>query len=479
MRPFAMTEPAPPAAHDSDLWNEDLAPTPPEKRTWNVFHVTALWVAMSVCIPTYMLASDMIRAHMSVGQAVFTVLLGNLIVLVPMVLNAHAGTAYGIPFPVFARASFGIRGANIPAIARALVACGWFGIQAWIGGGSLNAIFHHFGVEGGAPLPFLGINGLQLGCFVAFWALNVYFIHRGVESIKFLESLAAPLLLIGGTALLVWSWRTHGLGDTMSARGLEGAAFWDVFGPFLTGMVGFWATLALNIPDFSRFVKSQRAQIVGQTLGLPTTMAYVSFIGAAVASGTGVWDPNEVIASLPSDIAVVVGLAVIALATLSMNIAANVVSPANDFSNLAPKHISYRTGGFITAAIGLLIMPWRLTNNYVFGWLNGYGALLGPIGGIMVADYWLVRRRHLVVDDLYRRGGIYDYQGGVNRWAVIALVCGVAPNVLGFLEAIHVIESAPAFFHASYSYAWFIGFGIAALVYTIGMKTSGVRTTAA
>jgi NCS1 family nucleobase:cation symporter-1 len=470
-----MTEPG---KHDSDLWNEDLAPTPPEKRTWNVWHVTALWVAMSVCIPTYMLASDMIRAHMSVGQAVFTVLLGNLIVLVPMVLNAHAGTAYGIPFPVFARASFGIRGANIPALARALVACGWFGIQAWIGGGSLVAIFHHFGVQGGEPLPVLGIDALSFACFFAFWLLNVYFIHRGVESIKFLESLAAPLLLVGGTALLAWSWMTHGLGDTMSAEGLEGGAFWASFGPFLTGMVGFWATLALNIPDFSRFVKSQRAQILGQTLGLPTTMAYVSFIGAAVASGTGIWNPNDVVASLPSDIAVVVGLTVVALATLSMNIAANVVSPANDFSNLAPKRISYRMGGFITAAIGLLIMPWRLTNNYVFGWLNGYGALLGPIGGIMVADYWLVRGRHLVVDDLYRRGGIYDYQGGVNRWAVIALVLGVAPNVAGFFEAIGVVTSIPSFLHASYSYAWFIGFGLAAAVYTIGMRMSGVPTTA-
>jgi NCS1 family nucleobase:cation symporter-1 len=465
--------------HSPDLWNEDLAPTPSEKRTWNVWHVTALWVGMSVCIPTYMLASNMIQDGMTVAQAVGIVALGNVIVLVPMVLNAHAGTAYGVPFPVFARASFGVRGANIPALARALVACGWFGIQTWIGAGSLHALVGRLiGEDTASPLPGLGITAMQFVCFLAFWALNVFFVWRGVESIKWLESLAAPLLLLGGTGLLAWSWMTHGTGEMFSRPGPSSDRFWSLFGPYLTGMVGFWATLALNIPDFSRFVRTQRDQIVGQTIGLPTTMAYVSFIGAAVASGTGIWDPNEVVGSLPSTIAVVLGLLVIALATLSMNIAANVVSPANDFSNLAPKLISYRTGGLITAIIGMLIMPWRLTNNYVFGWLNGYGALLGPIGGIMVADYWLVRRRHLEVDDLYRRGGLYDYGGGVNKWAVIALVCGVLPNAPGFFEAIHVVDSVPAIFHASYAYAWFIGFFIAGAVYTIGMRASGVRTTA-
>jgi NCS1 family nucleobase:cation symporter-1 len=447
------------------LTNEDLAPTPAHQRTWGMWHVASLWVGMAVCIPTYLMAGDMIKAGMSVGQAIFTVALGNIIVLAPMILNAHAGTAYGIPFPVFARASFGVLGANVAAILRALVACGWFGIQTWIGGGSIYAILLALGATAGDPLAVLGINALQLVCFTIFWAINVWFIARGMDSIKWLESAAAPFLLLAGTALLVWAWTTHGTGAMLSRPGLEGAAWWSAFFPFLTAMVGFWATLALNIPDFSRFVKTQRDQIIGQTVALPATMTYFSFIGAAVSSATGTEDPNTLVASFSSPIVVIMGLLGLAIATLSTNIAANVVSPANDFANLAPAKISYKLGGYITAGLGFVIMPWKLTNNYVFGWLNGYGALLGPVGGILVADYWIVRRRVLVVDDLYRRGGIYEYAGGYNRAALVALVCGIAPNVPGFLHAVGVVDSVPAIFDTLYAYTWFLGFGIGALVY--------------
>ena len=439
-----------------------------------MWHVAALWVGMAVCIPTYLLAADMIKSGMSIGQSVFTVALGNAIVLVPMILNAHAGTKYGIPFPVFARASFGVKGANIAAVARALVACGWFGIQTWIGGGSIVAILARLGVEKGAALPLLGISGLEFACFLVFWALNVYFIWRGMESIKWLETLAAPFLLIGGTALLLWAWQNPSAAAPAEARpALEGAAFQHVFWPFLTGMVGFWATLALNIPDFSRYCHTQRDQILGQTIGLPTTMAYFSFIGAAVATYTGIWDPNALIASLSSPVAVVLGLIGLALATLSTNIAANVVSPANDFSNLAPARISYKLGGYITATLGVVICPWKLTTNYVFGWLNGYGALLGPIGGILVADYWIVRRRQLSLHDLYRRGGIYEYVGGFNPVAIVALVAGVLPCVPGFAHAVGLVDSVPAIFDRLYAYTWFLGFGIAAVVYTAGMFALG------
>jgi len=463
----------------SSLWNEDLAPTLREKRTWNLWNVAALWVGMAVCIPTYMLAADMIQAGMSVAQAIFTVALGNLIVLAPMILNAHAGTAYGIPFPVFARASFGVRGANVAALARALVACGWFGIQTWIGGGSIYVILLRLGILPAdmAPLAGLGINAGQLLCFLAFWALNVYFIWRGMESIKWLETLAAPFLIVAGLALLAWAYvRAGGFGPMIERPGLQGAAFWKTFWPFLTGMVGFWATLALNIPDFSRFVKTQRDQIYGQTLGLPTTMTLFSFIGAAVTSATPlifgevIWDPNVVVGKFSSPAVVAIGLFGLAVATLSTNIAANVVSPANDFSNLAPKRISYKLGGYITAAIGLIIMPWKLMEGYVFVWLNGYGALLGPIGGILVADYWIYRRRVLVVDDLYRRGGAYEYVGGVNPAALVALAVGVAPNVPGFLHATGLWPGAPQIFADIYHYTWFTGFFLAGAVYLLLMS---------
>jgi len=458
-------------SHDPRLWNEDLAPTPPEKRTWSLWHVAALWVGMAVCIPTYLLAADMIKAGMSVMQAVAIVALGNVIVLVPMVLNAHPGTRYGIPFPVFARAAFGVRGANIAAIARALVACGWFGIQTWIGGGAIYLILAKLGIEGGGPIAGLGINGLQLLCFAVFWLINFWFIHNGIDSIKWLQSLSAPFLLLAGIALLVWAFTTHGSAAVFDKPGLSGAPFWKLFGPFLTGMVGFWATLALNIPDFSRYCKTQRDQIIGQSIALPTTMALFSFIGAAVSMTTGMWDPNAVVASFSSPVVVVIGLFALAVATLSTNIAANVVSPANDFSNLAPRSISFRTGGYITAAIGFAILPWKLMNNYVFAWLNGYGALLGPIGGILVADYWIVRKKHLVVDDLYRRGGVYEYDNGFNWVAVIALVVGVLPNVPGFLHAVGLVDSIPSLLASLYAYTWFVGFAIAATVYVVGMKT--------
>jgi NCS1 family nucleobase:cation symporter-1 len=463
---------------DPRLWNEDLAPTRPEQRTWGVWHVAALWVGMAVCIPTYMMAGDLTAAGMSVAQAIFVVALGNVVVLLPMLLNAHPGTRYGIPFPVLARASFGWRGANIPAVARALVACGWFGIQTWIGGSSIHVILLKLGVSAGAPLAGIGISGLELLCFFIFWSINVFFIWKGVESIKWLETLAAPFLLLGGTALLVYVWWKHGTGTLTSKPGLSGPAFWKVFGPGLTGMVSFWSTLALNIPDFSRYCKNQRTQLLGQTIALPPTMAYFAFIGAAVAAATGLGDPNQLIASFSSPVVVALGLLGLTIATLSTNIAANVVSPSNDFSNLAPARISYRMGGYITAALGVVIMPWKLMNNYVFGWLNGYGALLGPVGGIMIADYWIVRRQRLVVADLYRKQGRYAYAEGVNPRAIIALVVGIAPNIPGFLSKVVGVAGIPDLFVQLYAYTWFIGFGLAAFTYVMLMRHERAATQA-
>src|SRR5262250_2018270 len=288
----------------SPLYNPDLAPATDDRRHWGTYNYAALWVSMSVNILTYMLAASLIQGGMNWKQAVATVFIGNSIVLVPMLLNSHPGARYGVPFPVLARASFGVRGANVAAVARALVACGWFGIQTWIGGGSIYVILLRLGLAptGLAPLPVLGINAVQLVCFLAFWLVNVYFIWRGMDSIKWLETLAAPFLIVAGLALLLWArLRAGSFGDMLDRPGLSGAAFWKTFWPFLTGMVGFWATLALNIPDFSRFCRSQKDQVLGQTLGLPTTMTLFSFIGAAVTSATPVifgevvWDPNVLV----------------------------------------------------------------------------------------------------------------------------------------------------------------------------------------
>ncbi|HLK48167.1 MAG TPA: NCS1 family nucleobase:cation symporter-1 [Bryobacteraceae bacterium] len=453
--------------HDPTLYNKDLAPVPKDRRTWGVYNYASLWVAMSVCIPTYMLASGLIAGGMNWWQAIATILLGNLIVLIPMLLNAHAGTKYGIPFPVFVRASFGVRGANVPAVLRALVACGWFGIQTWIGG---QAIYSMLKIvwPGAAQLT----GGIWV-CFFAFWALNIFVIWRGIETIKFLEGIGAPFMLGIGLLLLWWITRqAGGFGPVLSAPGKfrTTAEFIRFFIPSLTGMVGFWATVALNIPDFTRYAKSQKAQVLGQALGLPAAMTLYSFIGVAVTSASAVlfghpiWDPVELLGKFNQPLVASVALLALLVATLNTNVAANVVSPSNDFSNLNPRRISFRTGGLITGVIGVLLMPWKLLgdfSDYIFGWLVGYSALLGPIAGIMIADYFLVRRSRLKVSDLYRRHGIYEYDNGMNLRAVVALAAGVCVALLGLIiPALRLL----------YDYAWFVGFGMAGATYVALMQ---------
>ena len=460
------------------LINTDLAPTPQEERTWSRWHLAALWIGMSVCIPTYMLAASMIEAGMTWWQAVGTVLLGNMIVLVPMILMGHAGTKFGIPFPVLARASFGIKGAHIPAIARSLVACGWFGIQTWIGGFAIYQVFGALGwidiVADTSVVPYLGITVLQFLCFLAFWVLNLIIVIRGIDCIKWLESWAAPFLIAMGLVLLVWAAiKVGGITQMFPPSPDEPPSFWPMFFPQLTAMVGFWATLSLNIPDFTRYCKSQRDQAMGQLIGLPTTMTLFSFIGIAVTSSTVVIfskvisDPVELVGQLGSTFAVVIALIALTIATLSTNIAANVVSPANGFSNINPRKISFKTGGIITCVIGIVIMPWRLYNDlgdYIFVWLIGYSALLGPIAGIMLCDYFIIRRTQLSTDDLYKEDGIYR---GFNFKAIFVLIIAVTPNLPGFYNAITHSSTFPAMYDQLYSYAWFIGIAIAIALYAL------------
>jgi NCS1 family nucleobase:cation symporter-1 len=458
------------------LINPDIAPVPQEDRTWSKWHLAALWIGMSVCIPTYMLAASMIQAGMTWWQSVLTVLLGNIIVLVPMILMGHAGTKYGIPFPVLARASFGTKGAHIPALARALVACGWFGIQTWIGG---FAIYQVLGVLGWidiaadtAILPFLGITALQFICFMAFWVLNFAIVLKGINCVKWLESWAAPFLIAMGLALLVWAAiKVGGVSQMFPEPPKNPAPFWPMFFPQLTAMVGFWATLSLNIPDFTRYCKSQKDQALGQLIGLPTTMTLFSFIGIAVTSativifGSAIWDPILLVGKLGSTTAIVIALIALTIATLSTNIAANVVSPANGFANISPRNISYRTGGIITCVIGIVIMPWRLYNDlgdYIFTWLIGYSALLGPIAGIMICDYFIIRRMRLNSDALYDARGEY---AGLRVSTIVILIIAVLPNIPGFINAAFKTDMFPEIFNSLYSYAWFVGITIAFVLY--------------
>lgn len=475
---------------DEGLSNADIAPVAPAQRDWKAVSFFALWVGMAVNIPTYMIAASLVDGGMSWQQAMMTVLLGNLIVLVPMALSGHAGTRYGIPFPVFARASFGINGAHIPSFLRAIVACGWFGIQTWIGGAAIYTIVLIV-FPGVANTPALmpgwvGVHWAQFTCFMVFWAMNIALIWRGINSIRVLEHLAAPFLLLCGLALLAWAWvQADGFGPMLSREStLSTDLFLDLFFPSLTAMVGFWATLTLNISDFTRYARSQRAQVVGQLSGLPTTMTLFAFIGVAVTSATvvifgeAIWDPVVLVRRFDSPSLVFFSMVAVVIATISTNAAANVVGPANSFSNMWPSKIDFKRGGYITGVIGIVMMPWKLLadpSGYIFTWLIGYSALLGPVIGIILVDYWLVRRTELDVADLYRRKGQY---AGINGRAVAALLLGVLPNVPGFLVQTGVLQG-DGFVVSLYNYAWFTGLAIAGVAYWLLMKvgqSSGTKS---
>lgn len=478
----------------SPYYNEDLSPARLRDRKWAMKDIAALWISMSACVPTYMLASSLIAEGMSWWQAVLTIFLGNCVVLLPMVLNAHAGTKYGIPFPVYCRPSFGVVGANVPAILRALVACGWFGIQAWIGGWAIFKILAiYFRTWEAMPPVFLGISLPQLGCFLFFWSINMLVIYKGIDSIRLLLNIKAPLLIALGLALLYWAYKNAGgFGPMLEkpsafAPGQPKAGqFLSFFFPALTGMIGFWATLSLNIPDFTRYAFSQRDQVIGQAAGLPATMGLFSFIGVAVTSATvliygeTIWDPVVLITRFTNPLLLIVALVSLCIATLATNIAANVVSPANDFANLWPSKISFRTGGYITGVIGIVIQPWKLVadpGKYINS-LVGFSALLGSIGGVLIADYYVVRKTRLDLVKLYAKDGPYWYAGGWNPKALVALAAGILPNLPGFLGTIKVVQVG-ALWMELYKYAWFVGFGISFVVYAALMGRAREEAPAA
>jgi nucleobase:cation symporter-1, NCS1 family len=458
----------------SPLWNPDLAPTRLEQRTWSTYHIAALWIGMAVVITTYTLASGLMQQGMAWWQALGTIMLGNVIVLVPMVLNAHAGTKYGVSFPVLCRAAFGVRGANVPATLRALVACGWFGIQTWIGGLALDTLL-------AAAWPgWRGLGGAAVWiAFATFWLVQVAIIIHGLEGIKKLESWSAPLLLAGGALLLMWAVRRGGgLGHILSESARLQTAhvpFWQLFPAALTANIGYWATLSLNIPDFTRYARSQRSQALGQALGLPATMTAFAFIGVAVTSATiviygeAIWDPVALIARIGNPTVIIFGALIVLIAQLTTNMAANVVSPANDFSSLAPRRISYVTGGLMTALLGIAMMPWKLYADaaaYIFTWLVGYSSLMGAIGGVLIADYWLLRRRHLSLVDLFKVDGRYSYSNGVNTRAIVAVVPG-------FIRAATTAGGAvatPGILDTLYTYAWFVTFVLSGAIYLTLMR---------
>jgi NCS1 family nucleobase:cation symporter-1 len=446
----------------SPVYNPDIAPTRLAQRTWNRWHIASLWVGMAICVPTYTLGGVLTSYFgLSVAEALAAILVANILVLVPLVLNAFPGTTWGIPFPVLLRSSFGIRGSNVPAVIRALVACGWFGIQTLFGGLAIHLLLARF-LPGWASLGGLG----EVIGFFLFWALNIGIVLRGFDSLKWLEVLSAPLLLCVGLGLLAWAGPLVDWPGLLAAPPLRPAGDsplpWFLGG--VTAMVGFWATLSLNIPDFSRYAVSQKDQIIGQVLGLPLTMLLFSALGVVLTAaspalvGHTVSDPVSLIGAIDSPLWGSLGLVVVIIATVSTNTAANVVSPTNDLQNLFPRRIDFRGGVLITGLIGILLMGWELLRkaglvvsdlsleSLYSNWLLGYSSLLGPIAGIMVVDYFWVRRRRLDLIQLYTDGS--PVYGTVNWRALLAFALPVAATLAAKTsgQALWI-----------YNYGWFVG----------------------
>jgi len=471
---------------DSPLYNKDLAPVKIKDRSWTTYNYLALWVGMAHNLPTYGLAAGLVLLGMAWYQAILTISLANFIVLIPMLLNSHAGTKYGIPYPVFARASFGVFGANVAALLRAGVACGWFGIQTWIGGEALYTLAGSLFGNGWTNASMVAGQHWTLWLsFAVFWVLNIFIIVRGINAVRRFENWAAPFVILVAVFLLVWMvTKAGGLGPIVSQPGTVGwgGSFWKLFFPALMAQIAFWSTLSLNMPDFTRFSKSQRAQVIGQTLGLPTTMTIFPLLAVLITSATvvvygkAIWDPIALTAKFNNPIVIVLALFTLAVATLSVNIAANVVSPSYDFSNAIPKLISFRTGGLITGVLGILIQPWRLYSDphvYIFTWLGFYGGALGAIAGVLIADYWFMRNTNLKLGDLYRVNGGYRYSAGFNWRGLVSLLVGgvlavggayTAPGTTGPFPAKGVIPFLyqPVTF---YDYSWIVGLVAAFICY--------------
>jgi nucleobase:cation symporter-1, NCS1 family len=464
----------PEALRDSPLYSDDLAPVPMAKRTWTTWDYSALWISMAHCIPTYTMAAGLIANGMSWWQALGTILLGNLIVLLPILLNSHPGTKYGISFPVFARAAYGTVGSNLPALMRALIACGWFGINAWIGGLAVQTLFASIFPAWTELLgTFHGAPTTQWISFLLFWSLNILIIYRGMELVRKVERFAAPFVLVMTAILVGWAiWKAGGLGPIISSSGslTDSGKFFAVFVPSLTATIGFWSTLSLNMPDFTRYGRSQREQAIGQAVALPSTMTVFAAMGIIITSATviiyGKSIDNPIVLGGMFHNRLIVGVVMftVMVATLAVNIAANVVSPANDFANAFPGKISFQRGGLITGLLGIAMMPWELLANskrYIDGWLVGYSGSLGSVAGVLIVDYWILRKTKLDLRALFTATGPYRYSGGWNLPAVAATLIGAGVALAGaFWPPMHPI----------YNWSWFVGFGLAGAVYWALMR---------
>lgn len=455
---FELTDEARAELTGSKYYNVDLEPTSISQRNWTTYNITALWVGMCICIPALSLSSAAIALGLSPWMAVFNVVLGNLIILIPMQLNSHAGTKYGIPFPIFARLTFGAVGAHVPAVMRGLVACGWTSVQAWVGGGAVAALLGTFIPFFADPSVTVGLPGnpaVVVGQLIGFFLFMVFVIwvaYNGFENIKWVQNVGSPILVVVILLLLGWSVAQTSaagisIGDVM-AQGNDWAALEAnggiiyVFAACLTGNIAFWATMALNIPDFSRYAKSQKVQFRAQMYGVPIPMFVMAFVGAFFAQSTkltmgqAMFDPTNVFYYVDNKLVVIICAIGVVIATITTCVAANVVAPANGFSNISPSRISYRKGVIITGILATFVFqPWWIYGSgaaYIFTWMNNYGMILAPIAAVFVADYYIYKQRRIDVAGLFAgEKGRYWYTNGVNWAGIIAWIAAFILPLLG------------------------------------------------
>ncbi|KAK3226668.1 hypothetical protein Dsin_006530 [Dipteronia sinensis] len=476
---------------DPALTNDDLKPTTASQRTFSWWEMARRWIGLVVGVPAYYLAGSLVDLGMAWWQGIATVVIANVILLVPLILTGHPGTKYGISFPVLARSSFGIRGAHIPTLLGAFVGCGWYGIETWIGGEAIFLLLPKFIKQSSLSqsLPWLGTSPLEFACFIAFWFAQLTIVWKGIKGIRDLEKYSAPILIILTSSFLIWAYvKAGGFGHMLSISSrLSSSEFWSLFFPSLTANISFWATFALIIPDFTRYAKSQTDQILGQA-GLPIFMGAFTFVGLAITSSTQVIfghvisSPIQLLGQIGGVTTTILAIIGISLATVTTNIAANVVAPANALVNLSPSKFTFRRGAILTALLGIAFQPWRLlqsSESFVYTWLVGYSALLGPIGGIILADYYLIRRAELSINDLYSLSpcGAYYYSGGYNLAAIAALITGILPVIPGLLQKVGLISTVPETLVVIYNNAWFFSFFSAGFLYWVLSRFKGKQDT--
>lgn len=468
---YKLTDAVKETLRSSKYYNQDLAPTLDSQRNWTAYNLAACWVGMNVCIPAYQMASSAVSMGLSWWLSLLLVALGNCIVLVPILLNAHVGTKYGVPFPVYARTAFGIRGAQIPSFVRTIIGIGWTGILIWQGAESLQVAM---------CLIIPGWSSIAAGqwiMFAVFWALNIGIAYAGSNALKKFESIATPLLGITCAALLYWGIKVVVTGGYTMSQALNAVTVPEDFNlsetvvACLVANIAFYSTWALNIPDLSRYCKDQKSQVRGQLFGMPGSMVAIAFIGVfitgvtALKFGRAYWDPNQIVEAIGSPGAAIFAAFAISLATLTTNVTTNILPPVNGLCNLWPKGITYKRSVVIVGILTIIMQPWKLVSDpsgYIYNWLGTYGALTGPIASILIYDYYFVKKKRLALDELYLgQGSRYWYKNGFNIRAIAAWGLAILLPVLGKFIPLFSVFSL---------YGWIVSFALGFVFYPLLMR---------